>query len=510
MDPIPNSTLGALAAILMRERSAAWCRVDGDGVVRASGGDWQRYGESTPVLGECAADSFAALEGLLPVTDPITLHSLDMGAAGSGDLHVIPEPQGSLICILDSSPRTEDWRRLQQQGNEMALLHAELAKQALELGSAHHAPEQPNRALFEYTVEGACDLLTPVQSWLRPWLAGRSGSPQLAQLDPAGFLGNFLVDASDFWAGTAPGSLASGPWVEPGEAGEDQEYEAIALLDSSGAKGLILQRRLGSSMEETGLLQGVREAQLHLLAAHSEAQKKEVLLQCIVHDLRGPLSSMSAVLSILGQEGLAQDKRSKLLEVAQRQAQRQDEMMREVLTVFAREIRDLQRVERSPERAPDLVQVLRTTVRDRAPAFEQSGLGLEIESTLPDSVAVPGNGGRLSRVIGNLLDNARQYAPKDSGVQVHVEFGPAEKTVEVHVLDRGTGVPPHAQDRLFQRFSQVDTEPGEGKTRPGSVGLGLFFCRTSVEAWGGQVGYGDRPGGGADFWFRLPVLAMGQ
>ena len=178
--------------------------------------------------------------------------------------------------------------------------------------------------------------------------------------------------------------------------------------------------------------------------------------------------------------------------------------------MFASEVRELQQVERSPERAPDLVQVLRTTARDRLPAFEQAKRKLHLKVPDQGPFVVPGNGGRLARVIGNLIDNARRFAPEGSAVELEVRPGSELESLELHVLDRGPGVPEAARGRLFQRFSQVESPDSTGDPQSGTVGLGLYFCRSSVEAWGGQIGYSDRPGGGADFWIRLPVLVGDQ
>ncbi|QSJ20732.1 ATP-binding protein [Nostoc sp. UHCC 0702] len=65
------------------------------------------------------------------------------------------------------------------------------------------------------------------------------------------------------------------------------------------------------------------------------------------------------------------------------------------------------------------------------------------------------------------------------------------------VDDQGSGVPPKMVNTLFQKFFQ-------GKDKSGRVGLGLYFCRITVERWGGKIGYFPRQTGGSKFWFRLP------
>nr|MDJ0773505.1 ATP-binding protein [Mastigocoleus sp. MO_167.B18] len=52
---------------------------------------------------------------------------------------------------------------------------------------------------------------------------------------------------------------------------------------------------------------------------------------------------------------------------------------------------------------------------------------------------------------------------------------------------------------LFKKFYQ-------GKDKSGKSGLGLYFCRITIERWGGKIGYSPRPQGGSCFWFRLPKI----
>jgi hypothetical protein len=67
------------------------------------------------------------------------------------------------------------------------------------------------------------------------------------------------------------------------------------------------------------------------------------------------------------------------------------------------------------------------------------------------------------------------------------------------VNDEGPGLPEEATaPRLFALFAK-----GKGE-RAGKAGLGLYFCKITVERWGGTIGCENRPAVGARFWFRLP------
>jgi len=123
---------------------------------------------------------------------------------------------------------------------------------------------------------------------------------------------------------------------------------------------------------------------------------------------------------------------------------------------------------------------------------------------------VAGDELRLFRVIGNLVQNALRYSPPDAVVRITVDDddsldhatlpggdGEGARAIVVGVEDRGSGVPPDLLPHLFHKFARAD----EGT--PGT-GLGLYFCRITVERWGGTIGYEPRAEGGSRFWFRLP------
>ena len=77
-----------------------------------------------------------------------------------------------------------------------------------------------------------------------------------------------------------------------------------------------------------------------------------------------------------------------------------------------------------------------------------------------------------------------------------------EKVLRVEVNDQGSGVAEEDVPRLFDPFFRTDSSRAR---RSGGVGLGLALCKRIVEAHGGEVGVGLRPGGGMSFWMQLPV-----
>ena len=226
--------------------------------------------------------------------------------------------------------------------------------------------------------------------------------------------------------------------------------------------------------------------------ARRNLEKQDILLHTIVHDLASPLSGIMGCLSAIEDGVRSPEELERLVGLALRQAHLQERLIRQILDVFRADNDELSEPE-AP--SPDLSAAARRVVESLEPSFARHGVELRLEDFCRSEVGVVGEETRLERVIANLLDNGLRHAPEGSAVIVRLED--RAEGVEVSVLDRGPGVPPERRGELFQKLRQ-------GGNR-GKLGLGLYFCRITVQRWGGFIGYAPRDEGpGARFWFRLP------
>jgi two-component system sensor histidine kinase KdpD len=115
-----------------------------------------------------------------------------------------------------------------------------------------------------------------------------------------------------------------------------------------------------------------------------------------------------------------------------------------------------------------------------------------------DLPLIPFDSVLIEQVFINLLDNALKYTPPGSPMTLSVR--PTDGAVTVEVADRGPGLPPGDEQRVFEKFYRLP-HPGE---RSGA-GLGLTICRAIIEAHGGRIWAENRPDGGVAFRFTLPV-----
>jgi signal transduction histidine kinase len=230
-----------------------------------------------------------------------------------------------------------------------------------------------------------------------------------------------------------------------------------------------------------------------------EIQKKEILLHCIVHDLGGPLMGIRGGFELLAHENLSERGRE-FLEIGLRQAAKQEALIRDILWAFSAEIESLEAFTVDPAKAPDVLRAVKDVIEALLPASASNRIMIRLDPDLPDLEAgkdwtVAGERSRLERVISNLIENALRHSPANSTITVgcHDEGDKVLVTID----DQGPGVSPEVAGALFQKFVQ-------GKKRKGKLGLGLYFCRMTIEHWGGEIGYTSREGDDTRFWFRLP------
>ncbi len=119
---------------------------------------------------------------------------------------------------------------------------------------------------------------------------------------------------------------------------------------------------------------------------------------------------------------------------------------------------------------------------------------------VPESTSARCAPDSVSRVLANLVTNALRHTPSDGSVAVRVAREREE--VVVAVEDTGSGFPPEAIPRAFERFWRGDRARTRGRA---GAGLGLAIARGLVEAQGGRIWAENRPGGGARIAFTLPA-----
>ncbi|HEY5154621.1 MAG TPA: HAMP domain-containing sensor histidine kinase [Acidimicrobiales bacterium] len=253
--------------------------------------------------------------------------------------------------------------------------------------------------------------------------------------------------------------------------------------------------------DEAGRLGGAFNEMLIALGRSRDAQQR--LVQDAGHELRTPLTSLRTNVSVLRRhESLPPETRTRVIEDLDAETRELTGLVNELveLATDARDDEPHQHVELGP---------LAERVAERA----RRRTGRRITVTADGSV-VDVRPQALERVVSNLLDNAAKFdalGPSGAPPAAAIEPTAAGEQVEpievditagrLEVRDRGPGIPADDLPRVFDRFYRSVG----ARSRPGS-GLGLAIVRDIVEAHGGTVSAGNRPGGGAVVGFTLPTV----
>jgi two-component system sensor histidine kinase SenX3 len=158
--------------------------------------------------------------------------------------------------------------------------------------------------------------------------------------------------------------------------------------------------------------------------------------------------------------------------------------------------------ERLPELAVvDVDDVITEALARCRLVVESTGIGIKVDDA--SGLVVDGDRTLLVTALSNLLDNAIAYSPPHTAVSVSRRR--VGDTVEIAVTDRGIGIAPEHQQRVFERFFRVD--PARSRAT-GGTGLGLAIVKHVAANHGGEVRLWSHPGTGSTFTLRLPAHRM--
>lgn len=223
------------------------------------------------------------------------------------------------------------------------------------------------------------------------------------------------------------------------------------------------------------------------------------LLGDVSHELRTPLTRLNLALELARRGDEA--KREAALSRIERESNRLDELIRELLTLSRLEnglpTTDLNQV-------LDIAQLAREVAADAEFEAQNAGRGVRVEYTgATQGVMTRGDTELLRRALENLTRNALRHTANDS--RVEIELSPLGKSgLVLQVCDKGPGVPEAELESIFRPFYRVEGARERAETDRGT-GLGLAIAERAVHAHGGQIVARNRETGGLCVSIELPM-----
>lgn len=228
---------------------------------------------------------------------------------------------------------------------------------------------------------------------------------------------------------------------------------------------------------------------------------KEALTHMIVHDLNNPLMVLSGNLELLEMDlkDIISDEQKGQLQLSLNKSRELKNMISNLLDIGKMEEGKL----KLSYEEINLNSLIREITDSMNILAQKEGKNIisKLSSDIPELIA---DRDILQRIIFNLVGNALKFSFSKSNIEVEARYNDENKDIVVSVKDCGQGIPKDYQDKIFEKFAQVEERQIKGTGK----GLGLTFCKMAVEAHGGKIWVESEVGKGSTFYFTLPTKKL--
>jgi PAS domain S-box-containing protein len=252
-----------------------------------------------------------------------------------------------------------------------------------------------------------------------------------------------------------------------------------------------LEVEVNATVVHAGLQQFIVSVARDITERRRLEQCREEVFSVVSHQLRTPLTAILGFAEYLIENETAKEEQREFLNLIVSESEQLQDLIDNLLSLQRLQAGfGLENLEPVP---------ISSLFRELVDAFRSPLIRRRFKIECPpDLPAVFGDELKLQQAVRNLLENALKYSPEGSRIDLGARVQGFE--VLLWVRDKGPGIPPDKQERVFERFYRG----GEGKG-PAGTGLGLALVREIVQAHGGRVWVESIPGEGSTFFLALPV-----
>lgn len=285
-------------------------------------------------------------------------------------------------------------------------------------------------------------------------------------------------------------------WAEALKVYEDHESRTLPME---------IPRRKGASQVTAvqAVIQPLTRVDSRFVVVYATDESENVRMESarrdfvanVSHELKTPVGGMALLAEALIESKDDPDTVEHFSQRLVREAHRLADMITELISLSKLQ---------GAEALPNMQQVLVDEVIDEAIARNQlaaENAEITVSRDAPGGLLVLGDKNLLVTAVANLLSNAINYSPRSTPVTVSQELVD-EDTVWIRVADRGIGISPGHQHRVFERFFRVDKARSRST---GGTGLGLAIVKHVAANHGGEISLWSRPGKGSTFTLELPL-----
>lgn len=213
------------------------------------------------------------------------------------------------------------------------------------------------------------------------------------------------------------------------------------------------------------------------LEANEAEKKKNDLVVYLAHDLKTPLTSIVAYLTMLdGYKDMPEEERERYTHIALEKSIRLGELINEFFDITKFNLQDIE----LDKTELNLTMMLEQVADEFYGVFQEKNLLCEVDAE--EDLKVYGDADKLARVFDNILRNAVSYCYSDSIIRITAKR--CEAGNQITFSNRGQQIPPEKLDTIFEKFYRLDEAR---RSQTGGAGLGLAIAKKIVELHGGTI-----------------------